>query len=60
MKKLSNLSKLKDKENFPEGTNNKTDLFSLIDNEFKKKVLKILKELRKVIDKNANYFLKKN
>ena len=56
MKKLSNLSKLKDKENFPEGTNNKTDLFSLIDTEFKKKVLKILKELRKAIDKNANYF----
>ena len=33
--------------------NNETDLFSLIDTEFKKEVMKTLKELRKVIDRNA-------
>ena len=55
MKKQRNHSQLKDQENFPEGTNNETDLFSLIDTEFKKEVMQILKELRKAIDRNADY-----
>ena len=59
MKTQRSHSQLKDQENSLERTNNKTDLFSLIDTEFKKKVLKILKELRKAIDKNANYFKKR-
>lgn len=31
------------------------DLFSLIDTSFKKEVMKILKELRKAMDRNAEY-----
>ena len=49
MKKQRNHYQLKEQENSSEGTNNKTALFSLIDTEFKKELLKILKELRKAI-----------
>ena len=38
--------------------NNETDCFNLIDTEFKKQVMKILKELRKVIDRNADCYKK--
>ena len=55
MKKQRKHSQLKNQENSPEGTNNETDLFSLIDTKFKKEVMKILKELRKAIDRNADY-----
>ena len=55
MKKQRNHSQLKDQENSPEGTNNETDLFSLIDTEFKNEVMKILKELRKAIKRNTDY-----
>ena len=55
MKKQRNHSPLKDQENCPEGTNNETDLFSLKDTEFKEEVMKILKELRKAINRNADY-----
>ena len=55
MKKQGNHSQLKHQENSPEGTNNETNLFSLIDTEFTEKVMKILKELRKAIDRNADY-----
>ena len=40
MKKKRNHSELKDQENSPEGTNNETDLFSLIDTKFKKNVMR--------------------
>lgn len=50
---------LRDLENAPEGTNNETDLFNLIDTEFKKEVVKILKELRKTVNINADYCKKK-
>ena len=46
MKKLRNHSQLKEQENSPEAAYNKTDLCSLTDTEFKRKVVKILKELR--------------
>ena len=52
---MRNHSQLKDQENFSEGTNNETDFFSLIDTDFKKEIMKILKELRKAIDRNAEY-----
>ena len=52
-------SQLKDKENSFERTNNETDSFSLIDIEFKKEVMKILKKLRKTINRNANYCKKR-
>ena len=45
MKKLRKHSQLKEQENSPEVANNKTDLCSLIGNEFKKKKMKILKEI---------------
>ena len=55
MKKQRNHSNLKDQENSLEGTNNETDLFSLTDTNFKEEVMKILKELRKAIDRNIDY-----
>ena len=53
-----NHSQLKDQENSPERTNNETDLISLIYTGFKKEIMKILKELRRAIDKNADYHKK--
>ena len=50
-----NHSPLKDQENSPERTNNETDLFSLTDTEFKKEIMKILKEFKKAINRNADY-----
>ena len=55
MKKLRNHSQLKEEENSPEGGNNETDLCTLIDTKFKKEIMKILKELRKATDRNAEY-----
>ena len=55
MKKQRTRFQLKHQENPPEGTNNETDLFSLIDTKFKKEVKKKLKELRKAIDRNTDY-----
>ena len=46
MKKLRNHSQLKEQKNSPEVANNETDLRSLIDTEFKREIMKILKELR--------------
>ena len=46
MKKLRNHYQLKEEKNSPEAKINKTDLCSLIDTEFKKKLVKILEELR--------------
>ena len=39
----------------PERTNNETDLSSLPDHEFKNEMVKILKELKKVISRNADH-----
>ena len=50
MKKLRNQSQLKQQENSPKAVNNETDLCSLTDMEFKREVLKILKELREDIN----------
>ena len=58
MEKQRNYSKLKDQEYSPEGTNNEADLFSLIDTDFKKEIMKILREQRKAIDRNAEYYKK--
>jgi len=44
MKKQRNHSQLKDKDNSPERTN-KIELFSLINTEFRKEVMKLLKEM---------------
>ena len=51
MKRQRNDTQLKDKENSPEGTNNKADFFNLIDTKFKKELMKIVKELRNAINR---------
>lgn len=58
MKKHTNHSQVKEWENSREGANNETDLYSLRDTKFKVKVMKIMKELRRAIDINADYFKK--
>ena len=57
MKQLRNHPYLKGQENSPEGTNNETDFCNLTD-EFKKEVMKILKELRRDINSSTEYFQK--
>ena len=52
MKKQRNYFKSKEQEKSPE-KNNETDLNSLSDPGFKKQAIKMLKNLRKVIDKNV-------
>ena len=52
MKKLRNHSQLKEQKNSPKTANNETDLCSLIDIEFKREVLKILKELRENMNRD--------
>ena len=56
MKKHRNHSQLKEQENSPKADNNETDLCSLTDIEFKREVLKILKELREDMNSNADSF----
>ena len=46
MKKLRNHPQLNQQENLPKAVNNETDLCSLTDLEFKREIVKILKELR--------------
>ena len=58
MKKLRNHSQLKEQENSPKAVNNETELLSLTAFEFKREVLKILKELREDMNSNADSFRK--
>ena len=55
MKKQRNYSQLEEQEKSPERTNNETDLTRLLDHKFKKEIIKMLKELRKMIDRNADH-----
>ena len=55
MQKQRKYSQLKQQERAFEQTNNKTDLTSLPDLEFKKEVLQMIKKLRKRIDRNTNH-----
>ena len=54
MKKLRNHSQLKQQNNSPKAMNNETDVCSLTDFEFKREIVKILKELRENINSNAD------
>ena len=54
IKKHRNHSQLKEQENSPKAISNETDLCSLADIEFKREVLKILKELREDLNSNAD------
>ena len=58
MKKHRNYSQLKQQENSPKAVNNKTDPCSLTDIEFKREIMKILKELREDMNSNADSFRK--
>ena len=55
MKKQRNHSQLQEQEKSLEEKWNETDLSSLPDSEFRKEVIKLLKGLRKVIDRNADH-----
>ena len=46
------------KQNSPEGADDEADLSNLTDTKFQKKVIKIPKELRVGIHRNAGYFRK--
>ena len=59
MKKLINHSQLKEQENSTKAENNETDLCSLTDIEFKREIVKILKELREDMNSNADSLRKK-
>ena len=54
MKKLRNLSQLKQQENSPKPIKNETDLCSLTNFEFKREIAKILKELRQDMNSNSD------
>ena len=54
MKKHRNHLQLKEQENSPKADNNETDLCSLTDLEFKREIVKILKELREDMNSNAD------
>ena len=59
MKKLRNHSQLNQQENSPKAVNNEIDLCSLTDIEFKREIVKILKELREDMNSNADSLRKK-
>ena len=54
MKTFRNHSQLKQQENSPKAVNNEVDLCSLTDIEFKREMVKILKELREDMNSNAD------
>ena len=56
MKKLRNYFQLKEQENSPEGANNERDICRITDTEFKKEIVKILKELIAYMTSNADSF----
>ena len=54
MKKLRNHPQLNQQENSLKAVNNETDLCTLTDLEFKREIVKILKELREDMNSNAD------
>ena len=58
MKKQRNYSQSKEQEKSPKRINNEIGLFSLPDTEFRTEVIKMLKELRKIINRNTDHFNK--
>lgn len=54
MNNFSNHSQLKEQDNCPEGAKKETNLYSLTETEFKKEIVKTLKELRADMDNNAD------
>ena len=58
MKKQRNYSQSKEQEKSPKKINNETGLSSLPDPEFRTELIKMLKELRKIINRNTDHFNK--
>ena len=58
MKKLRSHSQLNQQDNSPKAVNNETGLCSLTDFEFKKEIVKILKELREDMNSNVDSIIK--
>ena len=56
MKKHRNHSQVKEQDNSPKAIINETDLCNLTDIEFKRDVMKILRELREDMNSNADSF----
>ena len=54
MKTLRNHSQFNQQENSPKAVNNETVLCSLTDLEFKREIVKILKEFREDMNRNAD------
>ena len=54
MKKLRNHLQLNQQENSPKAVKNETDLCRLTNREFKREIVKILKELREDMNSNAD------
>ena len=54
MKKQRKGSQLKEQEKSSERTNNEIDLTSLLDTKLKKEVIKMLKEWKKIINRNTD------
>jgi len=54
MKKLRNHPQLNQQENSPKAVNSETDFCSLTDLEFKREIVKVLKELRGDMNSNAD------
>ena len=54
MKKLRNHPQLNQQENSPKAVHNETELCRLTDLEFKREIVKILKELREDMNSNAD------
>ena len=58
IKKPRNHSWLKEHENSPKAVNNDTVLCSMTDFDFKREIVKILKEFREDMNSNADFFRK--
>ena len=54
MEKQRNCSQWKEQDKYPERTKNETELTSLPGPQFKQEVIKMLKELSKIINRNAD------
>ena len=54
IKKLRNYPQLNQQENSPKAVNNETDVCNLTDLEFKREIVKTLKELREDMNSNAD------
>ena len=55
MQRQRNNSQINEQDKSPERTNNERDLAGLLDLEFKKEIIKMLTNLRKIVNRNADH-----